>query len=787
MRYIYIFLFSIIIAIFGVPFSTVFASGLSLTSGENATTTPNVATSITGFQIVGPAAQTTPVQLRATHGTLQVSAVSGVTISGNGTSTVHLSGTVANLNAALATLTYTRANTGSDTLEVSLVEQGEVFFEDNGHLYKFISGSINAINARTAAANQTAYGATGYLATITSQEENDFVADRLVGDGWIGGSDEETEGVWKWVTGPEAGTVFWNGLSNGSAPNGQYANWSTGEPNDWSNGNPGEDCIQFYITSSQWNDLNCTQSTLAGYVVEFGAEGDMPTVVATNISITTADVPAVTSFSPINGATGVQPGANLVIGFSKTVTANTGSLLVRKTSDDSVIATIDVSGDLVSGEGTTSITVNPIEDFPEGTELYVTIPNTAFRDASSNPFAGFENDTTWVFTTADVTPPVVSNISVSVGNTSATVTWDTNESASTQVVYSADTSYATETTETNTDTRVVEHSVVLSNLLPCTVYYYKVFSEDAFGNDTLSNGSSFITSGCSASQIPDSFTVASIALDEEVVTSLQTNNRTLSVTTPPDFTDENSVVIQIKALEALSVLEAIGMPNNSLRSSASIVFDVSALINNTTVLESFDVPVTISYQYTDADIAGLEKSSLRMYHYSDDEVWNALDDCSVDTVNNIITCTAPHFSIFAIFGTEQRRSTSTGTYVGFMQNRLRVNPLPATVQKLSPSQVVPSAVSQKNISTVNMTVRDLKMGMRGDDVRLLQELLNREGFPLRESGPGSPGNETNYFGVYTRDALASYQKSFSVSPTAGYFGPKTRARMKELSVQGIWW
>lgn len=208
-------------------------AALTLTAGSNATTTPNVATSITGFQIVGPSASTTPVKLRATSGTLSLSVVSGVTMSGNNSGTVSLSGTVEKLNQALTTLKYTRASTGTDTLEVSLVESGEVFFDDNGHLYKFISGSINATNARTSAASQTAYGSTGYLATITSQAENDFVAARLQGDGWIGGSDEGTEGVWKWVTGPESGTTFWNGASGGSAPEGQYANWSSGEPNDW--------------------------------------------------------------------------------------------------------------------------------------------------------------------------------------------------------------------------------------------------------------------------------------------------------------------------------------------------------------------------------------------------------------------------------------------------------------------------------------------------------------------------------------------------------------------------
>jgi peptidoglycan hydrolase-like protein with peptidoglycan-binding domain len=46
---------------------------------------------------------------------------------------------------------------------------------------------------------------------------------------------------------------------------------------------------------------------------------------------------------------------------------------------------------------------------------------------------------------------------------------------------------------------------------------------------------------------------------------------------------------------------------------------------------------------------------------------------------------------------------------------------------------------------------------------------------LAESGPGSPGNETNYFGSLTQKALAKYQADNGIIPSAGYFGPKTRA------------
>jgi len=112
---------------------------------------------------------------------------------------------------------------------------------------------------------------------------------------------------------------------------GSYAQWNPGEPNQSGE----EDCAETYVASGKWNDLPC--SATLGYVVEYGAPGDTPTVVATNISVVTADVPAVTSLSPLNGASSIGVNANLVIGFSKAVSAGTGNVTIYKVSDDSVV------------------------------------------------------------------------------------------------------------------------------------------------------------------------------------------------------------------------------------------------------------------------------------------------------------------------------------------------------------------------------------------------------------------------------------------------------------------
>ena len=75
--------------------------------------------------------------------------------------------------------------------------------------------------------------------------------------------------------------------------------------------------------------------------------------------------------------------------------------------------------------------------------------------------------------------------------------------------------------------------------------------------------------------------------------------------------------------------------------------------------------------------------------------------------------------------------------------------------------------------------RDLKLGDTGSDVLALQVWLNGHGYPLDSSGPGSPGNETDFFGTLTYNALVKFQAGNGV-PATGYFGPLTRAAIASL-------
>lgn len=123
-------------------------------------------------------------------------------------------------------------------------------------------------------------------------------------------------------------------------------------------------------------------------------------------------------------------------------------------------------------------------------------------------------------------------------------------------------------------------------------------------------------------------------------------------------------------------------------------------------------------------------------------------------------------------------ATGSGKVTVTATKALPIIPKTASVPKVSTTAIVPVAgvAKQTMPPTANSPFgRDLFLGTTGDDVRTLQVWLNTHGYVIAASGPGSPGNESNYFGKLTQAALVKFQLASGITPPAGYFGPKTRA------------
>jgi peptidoglycan hydrolase-like protein with peptidoglycan-binding domain len=91
-----------------------------------------------------------------------------------------------------------------------------------------------------------------------------------------------------------------------------------------------------------------------------------------------------------------------------------------------------------------------------------------------------------------------------------------------------------------------------------------------------------------------------------------------------------------------------------------------------------------------------------------------------------------------------------------------------------------AAVTTSTTASTTTFNRVLTIGSIGSDVQALQQFLNAHGFTLVESGAGSSGNETTYFGSATEAALAKFQQANGITPAVGYFGPITMKAVNTL-------
>ncbi|KKQ34402.1 MAG: Cell wall lytic activity endopeptidase [Candidatus Nomurabacteria bacterium GW2011_GWB1_37_5] len=109
---------------------------------------------------------------------------------------------------------------------------------------------------------------------------------------------------------------------------------------------------------------------------------------------------------------------------------------------------------------------------------------------------------------------------------------------------------------------------------------------------------------------------------------------------------------------------------------------------------------------------------------------------------------------------------------------------PGTRQALNAQSGCMSAVSNLNLE-ISLFINNLKSGDRNSDVLKLQQFLNTHGFPLSNNGLGSPGQETDFYGILTRQAVQKLQLKYGIIKNTaiygyGIFGTRTRAVVNKL-------
>lgn len=411
-------------------------------------------------------------------------------------------------------------------------------------------------------------------------------------------------------------------------------------------------------------------------------------------------------------------------------------------------------------------------------------------------------------------PAIVGKPTVQVTNTNAIITWFTNKSTSTKVDFGL-LSTKTSTPEYNKNTRVVEHSVTIVDLLPCTTYSFAVKSYDSLSQVASGGEQKFTTAGCVTTaeiqKVKEDVVDTTIGgtldfVDADVKTKLEVPQNLKA--------GESEVVFQVKLLEKLTTKEEIGLPEQKVVWVGDHVYDFSAYsADSEQEVNNFDQPITVTIEYTREDIKDIDLNTLVIHHYEEELGWRKLSQCVNDydpkTGLGEISCDTNSFSVFGLFGETARgrsETISTGTYINqtediqtdseeITQSSAGGNSLTTKESTVVMTDELKTEIEndlqQEDSSLEKITIkefnRDLWYGTAHLDVINLQKFLNQQGFTLAESGPGSPGRETAYFGDRTFRAVKNFQIFYQdsiVAPTSfqkasGYLDYFTRQFIQE--------
>jgi glucuronoarabinoxylan endo-1,4-beta-xylanase len=136
----------------------------------------------------------------------------------------------------------------------------------------------------------------------------------------------------------------------------------------------------------------------------------------------------------------------------------------------------------------TSFTYSPWSSCqPNGTQTRTVISSSPSGCTGGNPVT----TQSCTYIPPDTTSPTISNISVSVTENSATITWDTNEPSDSQVEYGLTVNYQTATNLSQNLT--TSHSVTITGLSDNTTYNFRVRSADSSSNISVSINRTFTT------------------------------------------------------------------------------------------------------------------------------------------------------------------------------------------------------------------------------------------------------------------------------------------------------
>jgi hypothetical protein len=202
-----------------------------------------------------------------------------------------------------------------------------------------------------------------------------------------------------------------------------------------------------------------------------------------------------TSFSVASASDTTPPSVSLTVPASGATIGGSSVTLTATASDNIAVANVQfkVDGTNIGSAITSSpytMTWNSMGVSDGSHTLYAVAEDTSGNYATSS-----------ISVTIDNTAAVISAISSGSPTTSsATITWTTNEAATSKVVYGVTTAYGSATSSASL---VTSHSIGVIGLTSGTTYHYAAVSTDSVGNTATSSDQTFTTTATSTSSCPE--------------------------------------------------------------------------------------------------------------------------------------------------------------------------------------------------------------------------------------------------------------------------------------------
>ncbi len=442
--------------------------------------------------------------------------------------------------------------------------------------------------------------------------------------------------------------------------------------------------------------------------------------------------------------------------------------------------------------------------------------NTTYHfKAYATNSAGTSYGSDQTFTTSatpDTTPPAISGVGSSVSATTATITWTTDEAASSTVKYGATTSYGSSSTSPS---YVTSHSIILTGLSSGTTYHYQVGSADVSNNVATSSDQTFTTLTVTAPTVTTS-AATGVGLTGATFNGAITSDGNASSTArgfqyglTTSYTATSSAVgtfgigsfsATVNSLATSTTYHYRAFATNGVGTSFGSDQTFTTATPDTTppVISgiSSGTPGSTSAVITWTTDEGADSKVLYSTSATDTPATTPLDSTLVTshsvTVSGLTPSTLYYFSVRSADASGNAAVSSTQTFTtasttnttdteSHSHGGQSVSPVasagggPVVVTVNSDGTVTVTPVGSTNTGYGGGTMgsapaisRDLTTGSTGTDVTALQAYLIYRGYSI-------PAGATGYFGAQTVAALAAFQAANGIVPASGYFGPLTRA------------